>query len=286
MILNLKSSPKQHSIFSFNRAWADMSSGALRVYSWILLVVFCFGLSACELPHQPGTMPTEIVATEFEPGLNILGVLRADGIRGTSFININRALTTEEIYGDTIENFSPVTDFVRVRSHSSGLDHEFILENDPSDWSDYRDTTLLVSPGDRFDLEISAPEYPVLTAQTQVPLTPELVENSLSISADRLSFQLQYDASAFEYKLFLIFADQILEKVVKPATDDIIPVEWSLSNESEAPLYLMLAALDENLTRYGNSPISFIPNTYHADASTVEGGYGCFGSVAVNVIEL
>lgn len=30
----------------------------------------------------------------------------------------------------------------------------------------------------------------------------------------------------------------------------------------------------------------FTPNTYHPDGSTVEGGYGCFGSVAVSVYEL
>ncbi|MCF7826709.1 MAG: DUF4249 family protein [Candidatus Marinimicrobia bacterium] len=255
----------------------------LKILFSILSAVIIFN---CDLPHQPGPMPTEIVATEFEPGLNILGVLRADGVTGTSFININRALTTEEIYSDTIENFSPEVDYVKVSSISSGSEYQFIRAEDTTDWGNYRDSTLNVVAGEVYDLEISAPGFPTLSGHTTIPNQPHLVANSLHIEVENISFEIDHHVSAYEYKLYLIFADTILDKVVKPANGNSISVDWTFDMEYGAPLYLMLSALDENLTRFGNSPISFIPNTYHPDGSTVDGGYGCFGSVAITLINL
>ncbi|NQV41374.1 MAG: DUF4249 family protein [Candidatus Marinimicrobia bacterium] len=253
-----------------------------KISSLIILLV----TSACDLPHQPGPMPTEIVETKFEPGLNIMGVLRADDQPGTSFININRALTTEEIYSDTIPNFSPQVDYAKVSSAESAAEYQFRRSEDTSDWGNYFDTTLTVEAGMIYDLEISAAGYPTLTAFTRVPNKPQLVANSLIVSSDAVSFQMQHHASAYEYKLYLFFAEAVLEKVVHPTIGEIIDIAWGFGNDRGDPIYLQLIALDENLTRYGDSPISFIPNTYHPDGSTVEGGYGCFGSVSVTSLEL
>jgi len=246
-----------------------------------LVIIF-----SCDLPHQPGPMPTEIVATDFEPGLNVFGVLRADGVRGTSFININRALTTEEIYSDTIHNFSPEVDYVKVSSLSAGSEYQFIRVEDTSDWGNYQDTTLNVVAGETYDLEISAPGFPTLSGHTLIPNQPLLLANSLQVETDKISFEIDHHVSAYEYKLYLIFADTILDKVVKPDIGNMIPIDWTFDEELGAPMFLMLSALDENLTLFGNSPISFLPNTYHPDGSTVDGGYGCFGSVAITLINL
>ncbi|MBC8377262.1 MAG: DUF4249 family protein [FCB group bacterium] len=255
----------------------------MRTVFFILTSVF---LCTCDLPHQPGPMPTEIVETEFQPGLNIMAVLRADDQAGTSFININRALTTEEIYSDSIENFSPQINYAKVSSIDSGAEYQFVRSEDSSDWGSYFDTTLSVGAGEAYDLEISAPGFPTLTGHTIIPDKPQLVANSLLIGSDKVSFQIQHHTSAFEYKLYLFFAASVLDKVVKPTNGNIIEVDWDFSTLNGSPLYLGLTALDENLTRYGNSPISFIPNTYHPDGSTVSGGYGCFGSVAITIIPL
>ena len=252
----------------------------------VLLFIIVLLVNACELPHQPGPMPKDIVETEFEPGLNILGVLRADDVMGSSFIVINRALTTEEIYSEYIPNFSPEVDFARVRSVRSGDDYFFSKGEDTTDWGNYLDTTLTIETGESYSLEIQAPGFPLLTANTRIPQKPEAVTGSISVEQDRVTFQLQHDPGAFEYKLYLLFPDKVLEKVVKPMNEEFIEIEWGFSSSNGSPVFLMLSALDENLTRYGNSPISFIPNTYHADGSTVDGGYGCFGSVAITIYEL
>jgi len=249
----------------------------------VLLIMIVILVSSCDLPHQPGPMPTDIVETKFEPGLNILGVLRADEQAGTSFININRALTTEEIYADSIENFSPQVDFVKVSSKHTGVEHLFMKAEDSSDWGSYFDTTLNVGAGEAYDLEIRAPGFPTLTGHTRIP---QLAANSLLLEPDRIFFQLRHHPSVYEYKLYLFFTETTLAKVVKPSEGNIIEVDWHFNAVNGVPHYLMLTALDENLTRFGNSPISFIPNTYHPDGSTVAGGYGCFGSVAITVVEL
>ena len=231
-------------------------------------------------------MPTEIVETEFEPGLNIMGVLRADDQTGSSFVTINRALTTEEIYSDIIENFSPRVDYVEVRSRRTGIASMFQSPEDTSGWGYYRDSTLNVLSGDVYDLEIQSPGFPTLTGTTQIPHQPQLVLNSISVESGKITFKIQHLVTAYEYKLYLIFAETVLEKVIKPSTGTVIDVDWRYNQNLGSPLLLMLTALDENLTRYGNSPISFIPNTYHPDGSTVDGGYGCFGSVSVTLVEL
>lgn len=259
-----------------------MKYPATRVGILLLLAI----LGSCELPHQPGPMPTEIVETVFQPGLNVIGVLRADGESGTSFITINRALTTEEIYSDSIENFSPQVDFVRAVALGTGAVYDFRQATDSTDQGTYRDSSLSVEAGAAFDLAISAPGFPLLTGTTQVPEKPELVPGSLVAVNDEVSFQLERCTGAFEYKLYLIFDTEVLEKVVRPFNRDTIEISWEFSTQLGAPVLLMLAALDENLTRYGNSPISFIPNTYHLDGSTVSGGYGCFGSVAITTYAL
>ncbi|NQV30827.1 MAG: hypothetical protein HQ508_08065 [Candidatus Marinimicrobia bacterium] len=254
--------------------------GVALLFSFLTMALM---LISCELPHQPGPMPTTIVETEFEPGLNILGVLRADDLSGSSFININRALTTEEIYSDSIEAFSPPVDFVRVVAAGTGVEHLFIAEDDSSDSGNYRDSNMTVRTGEVYDLEIMAPGFPTLTGTTIIPEKVELIANSLALTESSLAFRFPHHTSAFQYKLYLIFAESTAEKVIKPSNGDIIDVDWSYDISAGSPLYLMIAALDENLTRYGNSPISFIPNTYHPDGSTVSGGYGCFGSVSIMI---
>lgn len=258
----------------------------MRLVTYLLVLASLIFMTACDLPHQPGPMPSDIVETEFEPGLNIIGVLRADDVLGSSFVNVTRALTTEEIYSDTIENFSPLVDYVRVHSSSIDTEYVFVPLDDSSDTKTYSDTNLVVEAGLTYDIEISAPGFPVLTGETSIPQKPQLVANTLSVTTDNISFQLQHHSSAFEYKLYIIFSEQALERVVKPTNGTLIDIDWDFDTGNGTPQYLMLSALDENLVRYGNTPISFIPNTYHPDASTVSGGYGCFGSLSVVFVEL
>ena len=260
--------------------------GIMKTISSAYLVIISLCLLTCDLPHQPGPMPTDIIETTFEPGLNIMGVLRGDNERGSSFININRALTTEEIYADSIPNFSPPVNHVKVTAQGSGTEFLFLRGEDSSDWANYQDTTLTALPGEIYDLEIEAPGFPTLTGTTMVPLQPKVVSNSIQVGSRQLSFQIQHHPSAFEYRMYLFFPGGVLEKTVKPNGDARLEIDWSFDESFGVPMLLGLAAQDENLTRYGNSPISFIPNTYHPEGSTVTGGYGCFGSVSVSFIVL
>ena len=64
-------------------------------------IVIVFMGTACDLWHEPGPMPSTIIETEFEPGLNIFGVLRQDGEPGSSYIYIERAYQYNEL--DTLD---------------------------------------------------------------------------------------------------------------------------------------------------------------------------------------
>ncbi len=67
--------------------------------TFAIFIVVLIG-AACDLPTEPGPQPSTIIETDFEPGLNILGVLRLDDSTGTSFIHIEQACRTEEIYDE------------------------------------------------------------------------------------------------------------------------------------------------------------------------------------------
>ncbi len=259
----------------------------MRIKPRFTLLVTLLLIFGCDLPHQPGPQPSEIVPTEFEKGMNILAVLRADYDSGSSFVSITRALTTEEIYSEEIIDFTPENVFTQVINEGSGVATEFMQSLDTNELNMFRNSSFSPEPGERYELEITAQGFPTLTGTTLIPQRPVWVEELTVLGTDELNFSLVHDSSAFEYKLYLYFpSGEILEKVVKPNGSSKIAVEWKFSSGLGQPLYVLLFALDENLTRYGNSPISFIPNTYHPDGSTVSGGYGCFGSVALTTYQL
>ena len=69
---------------------------------WVAVLIFLVALwSGCDLPWEPGPMPTKLIDTEFEKGLNVFGLLRDDGISGSSFIRVERAIEVDE-FNDTM----------------------------------------------------------------------------------------------------------------------------------------------------------------------------------------
>ncbi len=251
----------------------------------ILVLVLLGTLLTCDLPHEPGPMPGNIIDTEFVPGLNILGVLRADNVRGSSQFHIGRALTTEEIYAFDVDYI--VNDaLVRVIDQSTNIEYLFSHTQDSLEFGIYRDSTFAPIPGHQYDLEISAPGFPTLTATTLIPESPEIVENSLIADQSSVSFQLVSTLNTYEYQIYLICEKSIIEQKITSSGSLNQAVIFELQTEYGLPEFILISANDQYLTSYSNSAISFLPNTYHADGSTVTNGYGVFGSVAITSLEL
>ncbi|NOZ74943.1 MAG: DUF4249 family protein [FCB group bacterium] len=246
------------------------------VVSLVLLIL------GCDLPTDPGPMPTTIIDTDYVESLNIMGVLRSDD---DSFVYVQRTMTTEEIY--TLEADPVIRDaVVEILDRDSRESWGFEPKADSLYVGYYYDTTFIPVEGHTYDLTIRADNLPTLTATTTVPQRPYLNDYTVDNQSGYGSFDLTLTDDTYQYLLYLQFPDKILKKALvgDRNTDELVTFNWdpALGN----PIRIMIVGLDENLTRYNESSISFIPNTYHKDGSTVSNGFGCFGSVAVTAIQL
>ncbi|MBU4446473.1 DUF4249 domain-containing protein [bacterium] len=250
----------------------------------LIMVLGLAGVSTCDLPTQPGPMPKKIIDTEFEPGLNVFGVLRADDIPGSSFIHVEKAVTTEEMY-EGVDIF--ITDaWVQLTDSLTGFESVFISSPDTTEEGYYFNSGFNPQPGQHYFLEIISGDFPVLKGETTVPVKPALVPQSLSVTDKTVQFELLLTSDTYQYNIYLFFDGYYLEKQLSNESDGARFIRFDFSNRTEQPTGLVIIGYDRNLSVYLNSSPSFIPQTYHETVRTVENGYGCFGSLAVTLVSL
>jgi len=174
------------------------------IFLVILTIVMMFlWIGSCDLPHRPGPMPEDIIDTEFEPGLNVFGILRADNSPGTSFIHVERAVTTEEMY-ENEEILFITSAIVQITDTITSQMTIFSPSPDTIEKGYYFNSTFSPHPGHHYKLEIAAGDLPVLKGETTIPMKPAIVPQSLSISDKKVRFDLAikiigYDKNLTEY---------------------------------------------------------------------------------------
>ncbi|RKY52786.1 MAG: hypothetical protein DRP89_07135 [Candidatus Neomarinimicrobiota bacterium] len=129
----------------------------------LAFVMMFLWIGSCDLPHHPGPMPNDIVVTEFEPGLNVFGVLRADNNPGTSFFHVERAMTTEEMYEN--EEIFITSAFVQISDTITGQTTIFSPSPDTTEKGYYFNSTFTPLPEHHYELEIAADDLRFLMAK-------------------------------------------------------------------------------------------------------------------------
>jgi hypothetical protein len=121
---------------------------------------------------------------------------------------------------------------------------------------------------------------PVLTAETVFPNQPVIVNDSVSVANNKVQFSLNADTTAFLYDVYLfIGTDQTYQRVLRAKTGSTT-IELNADIPVVAGAKLLIYAYDKNLSEYLTAANLFYkPNTYRPPFSTVENGYGCFGSM-------
>jgi len=261
----------------------------MKRYPIILLILMssCLYLSmleTCDLPTDPGPMPKNLINVTFEPGLNVFGVLRADGDSGSSFIHVEKALTSEQMYEEA--DIFDTTATVQITDSLTGDVFLFKAIGDTTYRGYYFNDEFIPESGRHYSLEIRSETLPTLTAVTTVPVRPELISNTLTITKNQAAFQLQAAVGVYQYNCYLFFGEDYLEKQVSNSGAGIKTITIDIADKNSSPTGLVIIGYDRNLTAYLNSSPSFIPQTFHEMVNTVENGYGCFGSLAVTVIGL
>lgn len=248
--------------------------------------IFCSAVLlffSCDLPTEPGPMPTDIIATEFESKLNILGVLRYDRVEGSSFIRVEHTYRYEDV---DEQNFSTVVDDAEVTvQYSAGADYAFVFVTGSDLGEVYKSSRCLPGGGENYQLTITADGYPDVTASTTIPYPPVIDSTSLEVSTRNVSFELLSADDVGLYDLFLICENDTLDQRLVPSGENSMHVEFIVPYAAGEPVKAEIYGYDVNLSEYLISAITIKPQTYLETVTTVEGGYGCFGSLSKSVID-
>jgi len=238
------------------------------------------GWQSCDLPWQPGPMPDAIIETEFVPGLNILGIVRLEDTTASSFVYIERAYASNEY--ETWVDSLPIIKNANVwiagtrdttgyifRYYGEQSDHKYIN-------ADFRPVA-----GETYQLTITAPDLPDLSASTSVPHLPTIDTGSVVISDGIVNFNLRTTADAYLYDVYLLCENGQLVNRLSNDGAIVKELQFKLNNNLDAPLAIQVYGYDENMATILNATSSIIPQSFLETLSTVEGGYGCFGAVSV-----
>ncbi len=252
--------------------------------TFAIFIIVLFG-AACDLPTEPGPQPSTIIETDFEPGLNILGVLRLDDSIGTSFIHVEQACRTNEIYDEDflliIEDAEAV-----VRGATDTTTYPFVFEADTLRPYVYIHPGFAPTAREQYALSITHPMLPTLTDTTVVPVKPSIDPTTLTISENALSFDLRTTTDTDLYDVYLFLTEDMLHQRLANQLAGRTTVRFDLSTVKGQPLWLEIYGYDANLAEYLTAVTTIKYQTYLETVTTVTGGYGVFGSVSVARIVL
>ena len=224
---------------------------------------------------------------DFVPQFNVFGVLRPDSSETglpQSFIKLSSTFP--------IDDWDSDVDTVSVLLYRIEKDNpveKFNFENtDLESFSDslFRHPGFFPRSGESYQLICEAPGYPTLKAETIIPSPPNIVPGSVVLASGEIRFQVIRDKNAGLYEVILLGEgyNQSERFLRSDSGNTRISVNLNLSESS--PSMLLLYAYDLNLADYLSANISIKPNIYLTDFSTVENGYGCFGSLNLAYYDL
>lgn len=248
-------------------------------------IVIIFMGAACDLWHEPGPMPSTIIETEFEPGLNIFGVLRQDGQPGSSYFYIERAYQYKEL--DTLEldeSFIPIISDAQVfiQGTIDTTTYVFTHEIDSLLGNIYTNDEFSPVAGEQYNLTIFHEDFPNLTDTTVCPGQPTLVGDSVMVFGQNVIFSILTTSDTYLYEVYCISdTDSLHYRYVNYTGDGELPVFFTRTGDPDEPFTIHVYGYDANLADYLTAMITFKPQTYLELVTTVTGGYGAFGSVSV-----
>ncbi|MCK5149091.1 hypothetical protein KAR48_20210 [bacterium] len=248
----------------------------------LIILVALVMLTGCEkLITGMGPQPSIIDKTEYEARLNVLGVLRPDTLQGlpATFVHVEKTVNWDntdstEVW-DVLVNVIEYDNGVAVDTFQMKYGNFGDVHAD----SYYRNRQFYAQGGRTYGLLCSKEGFPELKAITTIPVLPVIVQGSWELGNGALSFDIRRDESAVIYDLVFEAAGQRFEeRVRRPETGDI-HISLDLPARMNIDVVLTIYAYDEYLSEYLSYNVSIKPNTYIAQYSTVENGFGCFGSL-------
>ena len=257
-----------------------------RIFYLLILSTIILFLNGCENPITSyGPQPNYIGDHQHEPQLNILGILRPDTEYGLplSFIHIEGIFSVLAEYPDTFDISDAKVILYQYKNDQfiDSVDCKYSnFESQHFDF-EYRPENFYPVAGHTYGLSCKKEGYPELSSQTTVPLEPQIIETSIRVSESKLIFSILQDSLAALYDIYFhIGQKQYYTRIIK-AEQNNLDVEINFDRGTETEGALVIYAYDQNLSKYLTSSVIIKPNTYQEPQSTVQNGYGSFGSLNI-----
>lgn len=219
------------------------------------------------------------IDAEFTPGLNIFGMLKA----GPSLDTLNHIFEVQLMQHVTDTDalkiiYDANIKLTRLRANLPPMEYDlYSLEN-----GDYTNPFLNPQAGDIWNYTCVYDTF-LITSQTRIPNEPQIDPNSVKFSDGNIQLTLLPDTSAFMYDVYFIYLQDVSFKRIIPQAGTSTEVTLPLnSNNKGLSGDLFVVAYDANYEKYVTTSNTFFkPNAFRPRFSTVDGGYGCFGSAHI-----
>jgi hypothetical protein len=250
----------------------------------ILIVVLFSGCQQVGEFYAGMVFQPKLSRDDFNPGLNVYGVLKT----GDGFDTLNQYFEVEKIVfiKDIFDSIYVDRAEITLTRYPVGGSEKVYRLNHLSDGV-YLNTEIITAPGDRWLYKCSYDTFEV-TAACTIPNIPVLKIAPEIMGDHSIQFTVQSDSSACMYDVYLLngenffFAKKVPLKGVD--TDFNLNPEWDTTAGTNL---IFIFAYDENLEKYYTTSNTFFkPNAFRPSFSTVNGGYGTFGGISSNMVQL
>jgi len=254
--------------------------------SWHLqIILLLILLTACENPITGlGPRPSYIDKHKHKPMLNVFGVLRPDVRNGMpmSYVHLEQAWAYSYFPDTTRVTDASVKLFEYEGStivNTIALSYTNFDSAFPT--SEYRHPDFYPIAGHTYGISCFKQGYPELTSRTTVPSVPKIVDDAIQVNPNNISFSIMRDSLAALYDVYLIIGQQAYaDRIQQPEAGDIA-VKLAIEAASESAGLLIIYAYDLQLSEYITYNVIIKTNSYRSDYSTVDNGFGCFGSLNI-----
>lgn len=249
----------------------------------------CVFLS-CDLPWQPGPQPNYIDKIAYQDQFNVLGVLRPgyNSIAPLSYVHLETTYDFFDSPDSTKIGDAQVSLFCyNDSSIIDTLNLIFTNYNGIFDTKEYRtldiDTVDSILAGKTYSISCKKLGYPELTSETTIPTIPVIVNDNINIQSGKIVFDILRDEGVKVYDIYLNYNNyEIVHRELQPDYGNT-NVEINFSAGSTGTGKLTIYAYDLKLSEYMTYNVIIKPQTYQDRYSTVDNGFGCFGSL--NILE-
>lgn len=229
-----------------------------------------------------GPQPDYIDEWRHRPMLNVFGVLRPDtlGPLPQSFVHLERTFPVT-FHPDTLDIRDANVVITRFEGGTpvDSVTLEYTDMNAAFPRAEYRHSDFFPLASTTYGIVCRREGYPELVSETTTPAVPALIEGTIEYTQGHVSFSILRDSLAALYEIYFILDEQsIVQRVRRPESGDV-DVVFEIEDSQEREALVIIYVYDLKLSEYMTYNVNFKFNTYRSDYSTVENGYGCFGSL-------